>query len=88
MPPGTAQHLPDDPGEAGRAVPVPTQRLQGFPQDVVAVAAQELLPRHILADVGGISERELVLVRGRAGGVLQAPGAVLSHLKRALGERR
>lgn len=85
---GTAQHLPDDPGEAGRAVPVPTQCLQGFLQDVVAVAAQKLLPGHILADAGGVPEGELVLIRGRAGGVLQAPGAALSHLQRALAERR
>lgn len=79
--PGTAQHVPDDPGEAGRAVPVPTQRLQRFLQDVVAVAAQELLPRRVLADVGGVSEGKLVFIRGRAWGVLQAPGGVLSHLK-------
>lgn len=78
--PGSPQHLPDNPGEAGRAVPVPTQSLQGFLQDVVAVAAQELLPRHVLTDAGGVSKGELVLIRGWAWGVLQAPGAALSHL--------
>lgn len=74
-------HLPDDPGEAGRAVPVPTQRLQCFFQDVVAVAAQEFLTGHVLANAGGVSKGKLVLIRERARGVLQAPGGVLSHLR-------
>lgn len=86
--PGTAPAVPNDPGEAGRAVPVPAQRLQGFLQDVVAVAAQVLLTGHVLTDVGGVPERKLVFIGRRAGGVLQAPGGVLGHLKRALSERR
>lgn len=69
---------------------MPTQRLQGFLQDVIAVAAQVLLLGHIFTNACGISKRKLVFIRRRAGDILRASACFLSHLKGTTGkeERR
>lgn len=65
---------------------MPAERLQGFLQNVVAVAAQVLLLGHIFTDAGGISKRKLVFIGRRAGDILRASACFLSHLKGAAGK--
>lgn len=57
---------------------MPAQRLLGFLQDVIAVAAQVFVIRHILTDAGGITKGKFIFVRRWARAIWGGP---LSHLK-------